>query len=257
MMVQMKSNLPASQQFVRSQLIANKYPAFAINNSEDEFYAIMQFVENLYPKVSIIVCQRTDSPSLQYVSTNCKKIIGYDTLEIKRMKLSDFLALVHPEDIGELERCFAFINNLEPYDPLLYRFEIYYRLKHKKGHYINVVEEKLAMMSKEKKYIYLNLLRDVTLTAKFHDVKMNVYREVGEKLLHIKTYIPRTTKNDFTPRQKDIINLIGRGYTNQEIAEEMSISINTVKNHKSLLFRKVRVKSTVELISITKNLFSN
>jgi DNA-binding CsgD family transcriptional regulator len=253
----MRSNLPASQQFVRSNFISCRYPAFAINNSGDEFYAIMQFVEKLYPKVSIIVCQRTDSPSVQYVSANCKKIIGYDELTIKKMSLPDFLALVHPEDIAEVERCFAYINELEPYDPLLYRFEIHYRLKHKKGHYINVVEEKLAMMSKEKKYIYLNLIRDVTYTAKFHDVKMNVYHEVGEKLLRIKTYIPRKNKADFTPRQKDIINLIVRGYTNQEIAEEMSISINTVKNHKSLLFRKVKVKSTIELISITKTLYSN
>lgn len=225
-----------------------------INGQNDELYSTMQFVENLLPNVAIIVCQRTENPSVQYVSDNCKKIIGYDSLEIGKMKLSDFLMLVHPEDIEEVERCFAFINASEPYDPLLYRFEIHYRLRHKEGHYINVTDEKLAMKGKTDKYIYINLIRDVTLKAKFHDVKMNVYQQVRGEYKKTQTYIPRASKSDFTPRQRDIVNLIDRGFTNQEIAQEMSVSINTVKNHKSLLFRKVRVKSTIELLSITRSL---
>jgi DNA-binding NarL/FixJ family response regulator len=54
--------------------------------------------------------------------------------------------------------------------------------------------------------------------------------------------------------QKDIVNLIEKGFTNQEIAEQLSVSVNTVRNHKSLLFRKTNVKSSIELLRVTRNL---
>jgi DNA-binding CsgD family transcriptional regulator len=253
----MRTNSQAPLQFVKSPLIAKNYPAAFINSQNDELYSAMQFVEHLLPNVAIIVCQRSENPSVQYASANCKKVFGHDPQAIEKMKLPDFLTLVHPEDIEEVERCFAFINASEPYDPLLYRFEIHYRLRHGKGHYINVVDEKLAMKCKGGDYAYINSIKDVTFTAKFHDVKMNVYQLVRGEYKKTQTYIPRTSKSDLTPRQKDIVNLISRGFTNQEIAQEMSVSINTVKNHKSLLFRKVRVKSTIELLNIAQSLYTD
>jgi DNA-binding NarL/FixJ family response regulator len=100
-------------------------------------------------------------------------------------------------------------------------------------------------------YAYINSFRDATSEDKLHDVKMEVYHKVRGDFKRIQTYIPRLNQSKFTPRQKDIVNLISKGFTNQEIARELSVSVNTVKNHKSLLFRKVNVRNTVELLGAT------
>ena len=49
--------------------------------------------------------------------------------------------------------------------------------------------------------------------------------------------------------QNEIIKLILKGFSTQEIADRLNVSVNTIKNHKQVLFRKVNVKSSVELIN--------
>ena len=250
----MRSRMQAPLRFVQSEDIANNYPAASIKNPSDELVTIMQFVEQLLPERAIVICQRLKEPSVQYASSNCIKVLGHSSREIMKMSLPDFLTLVHPDDIEEVNQCFAFINDLEPYDPLCYRFKLHYRLRHKNGDYINIVDEKMAMKGAGGKYIYLNSFRDVTAEEKFYDVKLNVYQNANGELKKIQTYIPRLSQSDFTPRQKDIVNLIGKGFTNSEIARELSVSVHTVKNHKSIMFRKVNVRNTIELLDAANTL---
>ncbi len=51
-----------------------------------------------------------------------------------------------------------------------------------------------------------------------------------------------------TNRECQMIEYITNGMSNQDIAEKMFISANTVKIHISSIFRKAGVKSRVELI---------
>lgn len=240
--------MQAPLRFVKSEAITNNYTSTSIKTAGDELVTTMQFVEQLLPDRAVVICQRSQQPSVQYAGLNCKKVFGYTAAEVMKMSLPDFLIFVHPDDIEEVNQCFAFINSLEPYDPLLYRFELRYRYKHKNGSCINLVDEKMAIKDTSGKYIYLNTFKDVTAEEKFYDVKLNVYQTAGNDLKLVQTYIPRLHKSNFTPRQKDIVNLVSKGFTNSEIARELSVSINTIKNHKSILFRKINVRNTIELL---------
>lgn len=51
-----------------------------------------------------------------------------------------------------------------------------------------------------------------------------------------------------TPREMDILLRIVQGYTNRQIAEELSLSIRTVEGHRSNLNEKLGVHSRVELV---------
>lgn len=53
-----------------------------------------------------------------------------------------------------------------------------------------------------------------------------------------------------TPREREIIHLIQAGKTNQEIADELFISLATVKDHNNNLFRKCGVRNRVELANL-------
>ena len=50
-----------------------------------------------------------------------------------------------------------------------------------------------------------------------------------------------------SPREKEVARLAARGYSNAQIAEELFISIETVKRHMATIFEKLEIKSRAEL----------
>lgn len=55
---------------------------------------------------------------------------------------------------------------------------------------------------------------------------------------------------DFTPREQDVLALMVAGKSNPEIAEELVVSLSTVKFHVSGVLRKLDVKSRTEAVAI-------
>jgi two-component system nitrate/nitrite response regulator NarL len=57
-------------------------------------------------------------------------------------------------------------------------------------------------------------------------------------------------RRDFglTPREKQIIALIGAGYTNKDLAKELGISENTAKHHITNIFDKLGISNRLELL---------
>ena len=53
---------------------------------------------------------------------------------------------------------------------------------------------------------------------------------------------------EITKREKEILHLIGAGFSTKQIADQLFISINTVQTHRSNLLRKLQVKNSMELI---------
>lgn len=51
-----------------------------------------------------------------------------------------------------------------------------------------------------------------------------------------------------TSREIQIIQLIAQGMTNREIAEELSLSVNTANTHRKNILRKLEIKNTALLI---------
>ena len=51
-----------------------------------------------------------------------------------------------------------------------------------------------------------------------------------------------------TPRQRDILLLLQQGYDNQSIALEIGISVRTVENHLTRLYRQLNVQSRLEAV---------
>lgn len=53
---------------------------------------------------------------------------------------------------------------------------------------------------------------------------------------------------DATPREAEIIQLVAEGYTNMEIADELCISLSTVKSHIQRIFEKYNVSNRAMLV---------
>jgi len=56
-------------------------------------------------------------------------------------------------------------------------------------------------------------------------------------------------RSDLSEREIEIIDLVARGLTNQEIASELTISKRTVDNHVSNIFTKTGAKNRVALLN--------
>jgi DNA-binding NarL/FixJ family response regulator len=65
---------------------------------------------------------------------------------------------------------------------------------------------------------------------------------------------PRPTAGDtLTPREMDIMLLLGRGLGNKEIARELGVSVTTVRTHLSKIYEKIGPMSRVELALYAAN----
>ena len=81
---------------------------------------------------------------------------------------------------------------------------------------------------------------------------------VAERLIHFfaNPSVNTTTDPfpDLTPRERQILNLIAQGLTNQAIAERLVLSPKTVRNQVSTIFSKMQVASRGEAIMKAREL---
>ena len=51
-----------------------------------------------------------------------------------------------------------------------------------------------------------------------------------------------------TPREREVLQLLAEGLSNQEIADQLSISVKTVETHRGNMMKKLSVESKTELV---------
>ena len=221
----------------------------AQTNTEQDEQAILSqlhFAEKVFIDRGLMLCPLSHY-KLKYFSPNCEEILGHRHADLLRKTIADIFALIHPEDLPSVEKCLNFVKSLEPYDPEKYRFVMQYRLKDEHGTYIHVQDEKIALSTLNSKYLYFNMYQRVPEEEKFYKVKLEIHKLTRGKFLQTYTYHPKQEASSVTPRQNDIIKLIIQGLSNQEIADKLNLSLYTVKNHKQAIFRKIKVKNSLEL----------
>jgi DNA-binding NarL/FixJ family response regulator len=51
-----------------------------------------------------------------------------------------------------------------------------------------------------------------------------------------------------TPRERQIIQLLAEGGSNKEVASALGVSVKTIDAHRANIMRKLRLRSTSELV---------
>lgn len=87
-------------------------------------------------------------------------------------------------------------------------------------------------------------------------VFMGVGIWVGLSLYH-----KRTTKESFDPaklglsnREIEVLELMAQGFSNQEVADRLFVSLNTTKTHVSNIYTKLNVKRRTQAIQKAREL---
>jgi DNA-binding NarL/FixJ family response regulator len=74
--------------------------------------------------------------------------------------------------------------------------------------------------------------------------------DVAAFLLDIDEDIEPDTIQRLTPREREVVNLIARGYSYRETAERLGISVKTLESHMAHIFDKLSVASRHELAAL-------
>ena len=62
-----------------------------------------------------------------------------------------------------------------------------------------------------------------------------------------------STMENLTSREVEVLKLIVQGYTNKQVADELSISIRTVEGHRANLTDKLGIRSRVDLLRYARD----
>ena len=83
----------------------------------------------------------------------------------------------------------------------------------------------------------------------FMDTKVS--EKVVKKLAEIpekKTAVTAEGYESLTPREQEVMSLLGEGFSATQVAEKLFISPKTAENHRANIMRKLGLHSTIELI---------
>jgi len=233
----------------------NNHVKLAGAEKRDEVLALFESMHRVFPQWVIATCPMMH-PDILYMSPNCDHVFGHDReYLIRKSKIENYLFHVHEDDQKDLFECIKFMQRfLEDVgfeDHHRYRAILYYRFRHANGSYIHLHDEKTALYLGPSGNLYYALFRDLTEEKPFGGVKMEIYQQ-DETLAKIKEYRPSVKRNPMTPREQDIVTLIRKGLSMKEIAWQLGISQNTVRNIKSRLFEKYNVSNSIELLNFTE-----
>ena len=209
-------------------------------------------MEQLFPGWVVLQCS-DDGRSHRFISGNGAALFGFSEEELDCKSLDSFTELIHPDDLEPYKRIRqkieVFASTSKPADMPLYRFVMQYRVRRGTGTYFYLYDEKQVYMNGRGSMEVLSLFRDISADKPFMRVQLDIFRvnELGYRKLS--TYAPLQTDHTLTSREVEIIDLIKAGFSSKEIADRLFISINTVRNHRSNLFRKTNARNMVDLLN--------
>ncbi|MGB9842745.1 MAG: response regulator [Caldisericia bacterium] len=109
------------------------------------------------------------------------------------------------------------------------------------------------------------ILKDISI-EKLSDTIRTIYKggaliepSITKKILSEISKIEKAPKGDallleqLSSREKEILSLIAKGYTNQEIADKLLLSVGTVKNYVTNILQKMEVKDRTEAVIKVKD----
>jgi two-component system, NarL family, response regulator NreC len=86
--------------------------------------------------------------------------------------------------------------------------------------------------------------------------EMYIHPKMIRSLLQTKSKVEKQSREFYetlTGREEEVLKLIVQGYTNRQMADELSISVRTVEGHRANLTEKLGIRSRVELLRYARD----
>jgi len=191
--------------------------------------------------------------SLSNISSEITNIHGFDP---QTVGFNDILGTIHPDNIDFIARVEAsiadfFYTKLGKEKMTHYKVNYSFRSRMKNGEYCMLNHQAIVLTLDSTGGFgkALNIHTQID-----HLTKNNTYQYslIGLKdepsYMNIDVFEDIQCFSEFSKREIDPIKLIAEGFDNNKIASELSISVNTVKQHRKNILKKSNSRNTAQLI---------
>lgn len=208
-----------------------------------------------------------DSPTLtlDLVSESTKDLLG---IESKDLTLDRFIDLIHPDDLDFFLRCedvvAHFLKNCISPDKMV-NYKITYSLRERvaNGSYRLFLMQTITLRTTEDGALLkvFGTHTDINHITSVGNRKLSLIGLNGEpSFLEIDVFEDQVFENfvpfdydvhspSFTRRELEVIRLLAKGSSTDEVSKELNISVQTVFTHRKNILRKSGARNTSELVA--------
>lgn len=194
-----------------------------------------------------------------YATKGCSAYLGKEVNEHSFFSIQHLDEIVVPEEIARISavnaKVYDFCYSLPKERRLKCYFTQNYRIRARNGNAVLINHRGSVLSLTEKGALRLTLC---VISIPTSDKVGNAYMKMLDAGA-VYEFIPSSQKfvevktQKLTPKADMIIKLASKGKTEAEIANELGISINTVKYHKKQIFSRIGVKNIAETIQWANN----
>ena len=191
--------------------------------------------------------------SLSHISPSIYDIHGFHP---ETITFNDVLGAIHPDDLDFVIKAEDFLTkffyeNIGRDKLLTYKISYSHRARLHNGEYA-LFNHQALMLTMDDNGSYgksLNIHTRIDHLSHFNTYKISLIGLNGEpSFMNLSLDGENQDTKEFSKREIDIIRLIGNGLNNNQIAENLFISTQTVKKHRTNILKKSDSKNTAELI---------
>jgi len=234
----------------------NQQYAATFNFLEQEQQSVLQphidtlkSMEKLFPLgMTFMFITNATTQEYLYFTDNVEHCTGLKKQELYKGGIPYVIDRVHPEDqelwTQAVESMMPKLFELPPEQQFKANFQFNYRFQHKDGTYLNIVDNAIPIELTDEGLPYL-FFGQANITGKEEEipvgVSLSVLNEQGHyKELYRMNLSEEKFRQHFTQREYEILNLMTTGLTSKAIAEQLYISIDTVKTHRKRINAKLK-----------------
>ncbi|WP_128548850.1 helix-turn-helix transcriptional regulator [Larkinella soli] len=213
----------------------------------------LSVLDQFFPGWVLAIFENEGWETPRFLSRKAAEFWGMPEEELARKTCHDMEAMIHPDDLeGYLlckRRMIELQKKLRPTEALHYRFAIQFRLRSQRHQpYRHVYGEVLTYLDSHNRTAQAMMYRDASADRVSDRVQLSWFRTQGLGYQKVGSYIPAAADQELTLREEEIMHLIKDGFSSKEIADRLSISLNTVKNHRKNLLRKTQSRNMADLV---------
>ena len=222
----------------------------------DKYKCIARNYAQMESAVTVLSDMRTNISYIYYGSfSRMLEIDKYgDEDKVSSIWEKEIFNLIHPDDLAGKhlqELCFF---HFVKHQPKRKRTDYYLisklRMKNGTNNYIPVLHRMFYVSDPSNDTLWLALclysplLFDIPAKCLIVNSTNGQMTEIGKQ----------DNTKILSVREKQVLNLIDKGMASKEIAETLSISINTVSRHRQEILGKLQVKNSIEACRVAKDL---
>ncbi|MDZ7607082.1 MAG: LuxR C-terminal-related transcriptional regulator [Cyclobacteriaceae bacterium] len=192
----------------------------------------------------------------EMVTGKCFDVTGYEKEEVLALHAQFVPSFIVPEDfpfVLEITKAgMEYLHQLPAEQRPFMHVTYFVRARHKNGQTVIIQNQSIPLAFDEQNvpFIFGNIISDISYLNPTNIPFALVVNRFTNEQLHLDPVKLQLKKHDtiFTPREKELITYLIKGYTSRQAAESLNVSYETIRTHRKNILQKADVRNTSQLL---------